>query len=189
MTAEAGRPRLPEDPRPDEALMTLLRTGQEEALGVLMQRHGDDLVRFFRIRSCDPHAASDLANETFYRVFTKAGTFEPSKPFRPWFFAVAMNVWRAWARRRRPPEIALDRIPEAARPAGEVRPPEDTIHLEKILGDLSPVDRDILTLRHFEGLKLKEIARRLGLTPGSVYTRLSRLLEKLRSPHSHRELM
>ena len=50
----------------------------------------------------------------------------------------------------------------------------------QLLDQLSETDREILVLRHYEGLKLKEIARRLGLTPGAVYTRLFRALEKLR---------
>src|SRR5262249_34630949 len=105
--------RLP-DPRRDEELMTLLRSGEDEPLGVLMSRHGDELVRFFLLRSRDPHAAQDLANETFFRIFSKARTFEPKKPFRPWFFTVALNVWRGWQRRRKPPEVPLQALPEAA---------------------------------------------------------------------------
>ena len=42
-------------------------------------------------------------------------------------------------------------------------------------------------LRHYEGLQLKEIARRLGLSPGAVYTRLFRALEKLRAPAPENE--
>jgi RNA polymerase sigma-70 factor (ECF subfamily) len=166
------------DPRPDEELMTLLRTGQDEPLGVLISRHGGDLVRFFLIRSRDPDAAQDLANETFYRIFSKARTFEPSKRFRPWFFTVALNVWRAWQRRRKPPEIPLDRLPEAAEE--QPRPSPGRERALQLLGQLSDIDREILVLRHYEGLKLKEIARQLGLTPGAVYTRLFRALEKLR---------
>jgi RNA polymerase sigma factor (sigma-70 family) len=52
----------------------------------------------------------------------------------------------------------------------------------RLLEQLSEIDRDILVLRHYEGLKLKEIAQRLGLSPGAVYTRLFRALEKLRGP-------
>jgi RNA polymerase sigma-70 factor (ECF subfamily) len=168
------------DPRPDEELMTLLRTGQDEPLEVLMSRHGTDLVRFFLIRSRDPHAAQDLANETFYRIFAKARTFEPSKRFRPWFFTVALNVWRAWQRRRKPPEVPLERLPEAAE---EQSPPASgRDRAAQLLAQLSEIDREILVLRHYEGLKLKEIARQLGLTPGAVYTRLFRALEKLRQP-------
>jgi DNA-directed RNA polymerase specialized sigma24 family protein len=36
-------------------------------------------------------------------------------------------------------------------------------------------------LRHYEGLKLNEVAKRIGMSPGAVYTRLFRALEKLRS--------
>lgn len=177
-SAAAGDP--PPGPRRDEELMGLVRAGQEAPLETLMARYGEDLVRFFRLRSGDPHLALDLANETFYRIFSKAGTYESTKPFRPWFFAVATNVWRAWRRRPSPPEVPLERIPEQAEerePAAASERPEG---LWRLLDALSETDREILLLRHFEGLKLKEIARRLGLSPGAVYTRLSRSLDKLR---------
>jgi RNA polymerase sigma-70 factor (ECF subfamily) len=166
------------DPRRDEELMTLLRSGHDEPLGALMARHGNELIRFFLIRSRDPHVAQDLANETFYRIFSKAGTFEPKKPFRPWFFTVATNVFRAWQRRRKPPEVPIDKVVETA----EQPPPPaaDSGAAAKLLEQLSEVDREILVLRHYEGLKLNEIARRLGMSPGAVYTRLFRALEKLR---------
>jgi RNA polymerase sigma-70 factor (ECF subfamily) len=166
------------DPRPDEELMSLLRTGQDEPLGVLMSRHGTDLVRFFLIRSRDPHAAQDLANETFYRIFSKARTFEPSKRFRPWFFTVALNVWRAWQRRKKPPEVPLDKLPEAAEEQPLPSPGRE--RALQLLNQLSDIDREILVLRHYEGMKLNDIAKQLGLSPGAVYTRLFRALEKLR---------
>jgi RNA polymerase sigma factor (sigma-70 family) len=173
--------RLP-DPRRDEELMTLLRSGEDEPLGVLMTRHGDELVRFFLLRSRDPHAAQDLANETFFRIFSKARTFEPKKAFRPWFFTVALNVWRAWQRRRRPPEVPLQALPERAEEQATSPSASAEEQAARLLERLSDIDREILVLRHYEGLQLKEIARRLGLSPGAVYTRLFRALEKLREP-------
>lgn len=162
----------------------LLRSGQDEPLGILMARHGEGLVRFFLIRSRDPHAAQDLANETFFRIFSKARTFEAGKAFKPWFFTVALNVWRAWNRRRKPPEVSLQALPETAeeRRAGASTP--ESSQAAQLLDQLSEIDREILVLRHYEGLKLKEIARRLNLSAGAVYTRLFRALEKLRAPGS-----
>src|SRR6185436_2644120 len=173
------------DPRPDEELMTLLRTGQDEPLGVLIARHGGDLVRFFLIRSRDPHAAQDLANETFYRIFSKARTFEPSKRFRPWFFTVALNVWRAWQRKRKSPEVPLQALPETAEEQAPATPGRD--RAARLLARLSDVDLEILVRPHYEGLKLKDIAQQLGLSPGAVYTRLFRALEKLREPEEEKE--
>ena len=162
--------------------MTQLRSGQDEPLGVLMTRHGNDLLRFFLLRARDPHAAQDLANETFYRIFSKARTFEPKKAFRPWFFAVATNVWRAWLRRRRPPEVPLQVLPETAEEQEPAGPSPGKEQAARLLDQLGEVDREILVLRHYEGLKLKDIARQLGLSPGAVYTRLFRALERLRGP-------
>jgi len=162
--------------------MALLRSGRDEPLGVLMTRHGTELLRFFLLRSRDPHTAQDLANETFYRIFSKARTFEPKKPFRPWFFTVATNVWRGWLRRRRPPEVPLHLLAETAAEPAPSAPDSGTDRASRLLEQLSEIDREILVLRHYEGLKLKEIAQRLGLSPGAVYTRLFRALEKLRGP-------
>ena len=156
--------------------MTLLKGGHEEPLTVLMSRHGSDLIRYFRMRSCDAQAAQELTNETFYRAYSKALTFDPTKSFRPWFYAVATNVWRAWLRRRRTPEVPLQRLPEQA----PVSPSAGREQADGLLDQLSETDRAILILRHYEGLKLKDIAQRLGLSPGAVYTRIFRALEKLR---------
>lgn len=175
-----------DDPRPDEELMTQLRSGQDEPLAVLMSRHGGDLVRFFLLRSRDSHAAQDLANETFYRIFSKARTFEPSRKFRPWFFTVALNVWRAWQRRRKPAEVPLEKLPEAAEEEAEAPGASGNDRARQLLDRLSEIDREILVLRHYEGVKLKEIARRLGLSPGAVYTRLFRALEKLRAAQAEK---
>jgi RNA polymerase sigma-70 factor, ECF subfamily len=165
------------DPRRDEELMALLRSGHDEPLGVLMGRHGAELVRFFLLRARDAHAAQDLANETFYRIFSKARLFEPGKPFRPWFYTVATNIFRAWQRKKKPAEVTLEKVAETA----EEPAPEPSTDAEHLLDQLSDVDREILVLRHYEGLKLNEVAKRLGMSPGAVYTRLFRALEKLRS--------
>jgi len=175
------------DPRRDEDLMALLRSGRDEPLGVLMTRHGDELLRFFLLRSRDPHTAQDLANETFYLIFSKARTFEPKKPFRPWFFTVATNVWRGWLRRRRPPEVSLQSLPETAEEKAPSDPASVTDRAARLLEQLSDIDREILVLRHYNDLPLKEIAGRLGLRPGAVYTRLFRALEKLRGPEPKSE--
>jgi len=175
------------DPRRDEDLMALLGSGRDEPLGVLMRRHGANLLRFFLLRSRDPHTAQELANETFYRIFAKARTFEPRKPFRPWFFTVASNVWRGWLRRRRPPEVPLQMLPETAEEQKPSSPASGADRAARLLEQLSEIDREILVLRHYEGLKLKEIAQRLGLSPGAVYTRLFRALERLRGPEEKSE--
>jgi RNA polymerase sigma-70 factor, ECF subfamily len=165
------------DPRRDEELMTLLRSGHDEPLGVLIARHGVELARFFLIRTRDAHAAQDLANETFYRIFSKARTFEPTKAFRPWFYTVATNVPRLAAEE----EAARGDAREGGGNRRGAAPGGAVGDAAKLLDQLSEVDREILVLRHYEGLKLNEVAKRIGMSPGAVYTRLFRALEKLRS--------
>jgi len=74
----------------------------------------------------------------------------------------------------------LQSLPESAEEPAPNAPASDTDRAARLLEQISEIDREILVLRHYEGLKLKEIAQRLGLSPGAVYTRLFRALEKLR---------
>jgi RNA polymerase sigma-70 factor (ECF subfamily) len=161
--------------------MTLLRQRDVQALRALIERHGAELARFFALKSGDEFAAQELVNETFYRIFAKASTFDPSKPFRPWLYAVAANVWRARQRKRRLPEVSLEQVPEPTRPDPADASADGAEEAAGVLGALSEIDREILVLKHYEGMKLKDIAARLGLTPGAVYTRLFRAVRRLRA--------
>jgi len=175
--ADTPTPRAPTD----ERLMALLRERDPQALRGLIERHGADLARFFALKSGDDFAAQELTNETFYRIFSKASTFDPDKRFRPWLYAVAANVWRARQRKRRLPEVSLDQVPEPTRPDSEGPAAAGGEAAHGILAALSEIDREILVLKHYEGMKLKDIAVRLGLSPGAVYTRLFRALRRLRA--------
>lgn len=175
-----------EDPGPsDEDLMGRVGSGDESALRELMRRHGPPLVRYFVLKLRDEGHAQDLANETFYRIFLKARTFDSERRFAPWLYAVAANVGRAWKSRRSSRELPLDRTAEPVRShAGS-----EAASAGALLGRLSEVDREILRLRHYDGMKLKDIARRLGLSQANVYTRLFRALRKLRESTGGAESM
>ena len=65
-------------------------------------------------------------------------------------------------------------------PAGSSRPARETALLERALREMAAEDREILALKHLDGLSYRELAERLGVPEGTVMSRLYRARERLR---------
>ena len=133
----------------------------------------------------DASEAEDAAQEAFVKVYRALGRYRPGAPFRPWLLAVvaneAKNRRRAAARRASlalrgegPPGDASS-SPEAAAVAAERR-----AELLAALEDLREEDRLAICCRYFLGLSEAETAATLGCARGTVKSRLSRALARLR---------
>ena len=118
----------------------------------------------------DPHEAEDAVQDAFLRFLERA----PGDLENPgaWLTRVLVNGCKsrlrlAWRR--------VGPLPETLPAPG----PEERDELEELFS-LPPEDRAVIHLHYYEGYSTGEIARMLGLRPGTVRSRLSRAREKLR---------
>ena len=118
----------------------------------------------------DPHEAEDAVQDAFLRFLERA----PGDLENPgaWLTRVLVNGCKsrlrlAWRR--------VGPLPETLPAPG----PEEREELEELFS-LPPEDRAVIHLHYYEGYSTGEIARMLGLRPGTVRSRLSRAREKLR---------
>lgn len=96
-------------PREDTELMRRVQLGDEAALGALMQRWELSLKAFIGRIVLNTSEAEELAQETFVRVWQKRGRYRADASFRPWIFAIAVNLARnrlRWWKLR--PLVALE---------------------------------------------------------------------------------
>lgn len=96
-------------PGEDTELMRRVQMGDEAALGALMQRWELSLKAFIGRIVLNTSEAEELAQETFVRVWQQRGRYRADAPFRPWIFAIAVNLARnrlRWWKLR--PLIALE---------------------------------------------------------------------------------
>ena len=114
-------------------------------------------------------------------------TFDPTRPFRPWFLRIVANLARN-DRRARGRRAQLDVRAATADARREVATPEDIAvsdaERRRVVEALNRLDRDdrlIVALRYFEQLSEAEMAETLGCPPGTVKSRLSRAMGRLRS--------
>ena len=135
----------------------------------------------------DASEAEDTAQEAFVKAYRALGRFQSGAPFRPWLLAVVANE----ARNRR--RAAGRRANLALRVAGEGAPGDDssspeaaTVAAERrdellgALGALREEDRLVIGCRYFLGLSEAETAAALDCARGTVKSRLSRALGRLR---------
>lgn len=188
----------PADPDPAAAARPRLRAvpdGGEDTGGQLLVRHRDGdpdafraLVAAYRapvygyLGRCgvDGIERDDLFQEVFVRIHRAAGSYQAGRPAHPWIFTIVSNAVRNHLRRRRvrqlvegdPPAVE----PADAAPDGERRATarQALRRLERELGRLRLVEREVVLLAGVEQLALKDVARVLSLPLGTVKTHLRR---------------
>lgn len=148
--------------------------------------HGTAVYNYFRFHVPLPDVAEDLTAETFLKVVRAAGRFDPDKgSAKTWILAVARNVLADWRRRARLRQyVSLDSMHDLAHDAPS---PEERLLKEEEVGrlldavaTLAYADRELIGLRYGSGLDTMEMAQTLGISEGSVRTRLWRALARLR---------
>ena len=124
-----------------------------------------------------PTAAVELTQDTFVRAWEQLGTFESA--FSTWLHSLAVNVvLGARESRYRERVVADDAEVQAAQ--SPTREPGDRVDLERAIAKLPEGARTALVLHDIEGYTHDEIARKLGLSPGTSKAQLHRARKLLR---------
>ncbi len=145
----------------------------------LMDQYGSSLLRMCTLYLKDADLAQDAVQETFIRAYRHLNDYRGESSEKTWLTTIAMNVSRdmlrtAWFRHQSR-STDIDTLPE--QPAG-FEFPDNTVLTEVM--HLPAKYREVILLRYYEGLKLKEVASALGLSDGRVRSRLNKANELLR---------
>ena len=127
--------------------------------------------------------ALDAVQEAFLDVFQALGRFDTGRQFYPWLYAILRNrCFKLLASRKRLEVSSLEQSEiqtEILAPASSLSP-EELLGLEQALLALSPEDRELITLKHLDGLSYRELAEMLGVAEGTVMSRLYYARRRLR---------
>jgi RNA polymerase sigma-70 factor (ECF subfamily) len=169
----------------DEAfLLARARGGDLAAFEEIVRRY-QRRVYGVALRIVRSHAAADdVAQEAFVRAWRSLDRFEIGRPFGPWVCRIAANLA---VNHVRSPLAREDPLPEdreaaaapASDPLGSLLDAEAQEVLDRALGSLPAEQRAVFVLRTVEEMSYREIAEALGLSPGTVMSRLFRARERL----------
>ena len=160
----------------------------KERVTTAVESNGQILLRYFSRRTATASDAADLLGETFLVIWRRASSMPyDDDQSRMWMFGIARRVLSTHRRsstRRHAAEERLRDDPTAsalARANGAAATSTDDLadHVRLLVNDLDEIDRELITLVHWEGLTIYEAAALLGRNPSSMRSRYSRTKERL----------
>lgn len=189
---------LSESDKQDAHDMAGLARGHEAALNVLMERHAKKLFGYLLRSLQNEEDASDLAQETFVRVYQNRARFDGRQKFTTWLYAIASNLVRDRYRwRARHDQVSLDAESEngghgssslkqtlAARdplPDQRLQTRERAEAVRQAVAALPDELKQPLILAVYEQLPQADIAEILDCSVKAVETRIYRARQQLRA--------
>jgi RNA polymerase sigma-70 factor (ECF subfamily) len=168
------------------------RAGDEEAFGRLVARHSPAVFRLAYRMLGNEHDAEDTVQEAFLKAFRALREFESRSLFSSWLHRITVNCsYDVLRRRARRAEDPLEPPDDEQAPRSELKS-EDPLPDRLVFGQqvqrrmrvalarLSDLERTVFTLRHHEGLALREIGDALGLDTSATKHALFRAVRKMR---------
>ena len=145
--------------------------------------------RFLTRLTGDAHAAADLTQELFIRVYLNGASYREAGTFRTWLYRVALNLARDAARRKvRKPLVPW---PDAHDPSGGVEADdggERAALVAAALADLPEAQREVVVLKHYEAMGFEAMARLLRTPSTTLKSRFAVAMTKLESALTARGL-
>jgi RNA polymerase sigma-70 factor (ECF subfamily) len=182
----------------DEAgLIRAAQNGDQSAFESLVQSYDQGVLRLAGNLLRSEQDAFDIYQETFLRVFRNLHNFRFDCSFRTWLYRIVTNLCLDHLRKRkvRKEESTLvptsdgdvDRIAVLAED-NPLRDPQRSLlsqelrgRIESVLAELTPRERLVFEMRHFQGMRLRAIGDSLGTTEEAAKNCLFRATQKMRS--------
>lgn len=176
----------------DEVLAVQAARGSSAALEALYDRYASIVLGLTIKIVGDRTAAEDVLQETFWKVWKSADTYQPERgSFASWLFRIARNLAiDAYRRRSTRPQVlpdandnesVLEQVPDPEMNVAEeaqLKIQNKRIHVA--LASLPGVQRQVIELAYFYGMTRQEIAAATGEALGTIHTRARLGLRKLR---------
>ncbi len=183
----------------DRLLVDRFRQGDQSAFEQMVARYWDRIYSMVHQLLRNPEDAEEVTQDAFIRAHRGLVNFRGESAFSTWLYQIATNLARNrywyWWRRRREHTVSFDQpvAPDNATTLAEVFPseletPEDATVTREFVGrvaecmvKLSPKHREILVLRNVKNLSYEEIGEILGISVGTVKSRIARARDSLRA--------
>lgn len=169
---------------PDGGLIAAMAAGNTQALDELYARYGGQILAFLVARLNNRVVAEEVLQDTMLAAWNNAANFRGESSVKTWLLVIARNRAINTQRRYQPQmvdvEAAYDLASADTGPFEAVAREFDKALVRDALEHLKPEQREILVLFFFQHLSGPEIAEVLGISIGTVKSRLHRAKEALR---------
>jgi RNA polymerase sigma-70 factor (ECF subfamily) len=180
----------------EKALIRAAQGGDQDAFGQLVRAYDQSVLRLAMNLLRSPEDAQDVYQEAFLRVYRNLNSFRFDCSFHTWLYRIVTNLCLDQMRKRKVrkeessqvegadgpvdrmdsvPESRVESDPQRSLFSGELRQ-----RIQQALGGLTSRERMVFELRHFQGLKLRNIGEVLGTSEEAAKNCLFRATQKMR---------
>ncbi|UCG49048.1 MAG: RNA polymerase sigma factor [Phycisphaerales bacterium] len=175
----------------EQVMLRVQKRNDTQAFGLLVRRWEGWTRRFCGRLAGDAHKGEDLAQEVFMQVFAHRGDYRHEGPFAAFLQRIAFNICcDEHRRRKRLRESSLSEAGQEGSASGVLASPaaapddiavgeERAEAVRRAVFELPEQYRQVVILRHYQGLRFREIAELLDLPQGTVRSRMAEALNRL----------
>ena len=175
----------------DAQLIQRVLEGDDTAFSMLVRKYQKSVHALAWRKIGDFHIAEDITQDTFLKAYQKLSTLKQPQRFASWLYVIAANRCSTWLRKKRLWTQPLEHTSSAALEkttysgyiiAENERVATETKHevVKKLLAKLQESERTVITLYYLGEMNYEEISRFLGVSVGTVKTRIYRARQRLK---------
>jgi RNA polymerase sigma-70 factor (ECF subfamily) len=160
------------------------RRGDVEAFAALYREHVQAIFRFVYHRVNDRAQAEDITGDVFVRALEALPNYQPTEaPFLAWLYSIArarvIDFYRQQGRRPAESDVDEQPVPVEMDLDAPLMQQQLVADLRKAVANLTPEQQQVIHLRFVEGLRLEEVATRLGKNANAIKALQHRALRAL----------
>ena len=163
----------------DQTAIRICQAGDRQAFRHLVERYQNQAHGHAIAILGNREDALDAVQDAFLDAYTALARFDVGRQFYPWFYVILRNCCFKLAAGRKRRELDSSDEIEMLAPTPSLRP-EETMLLERLMLELKPEERELITLKHLDGLSYEELAERLEVPLGTIMSRLYHARKRLR---------
>lgn len=164
----------------EKELIYRIQHGEKELLEKLIQKYYDDIYRFCYYKTGNALLSYDLTQETFLKLIKYIGNYRDKGKFKGYLITIAINVCNTYFYKN---NINLEELDGNQnydfKSSNELNKIEEKDIVVQALNELPEKQKEVIILRYYEDLKIKDISRILDEKVPTVKSRLKQGIEKL----------
>ena len=164
----------------DKTLLKNFLKGDIESFELLMNKYKDMVLAFAYFHTKDNSDANDIAQEVFFRLYTKAHTIKDTAKLKSWMYKIEINLINDYFRaKKKHATVDYESYSENIKMTSDDIDYSDKIALLDAIERLGKNEKDLIYLKYLNGLTNKEISAIINKSENNVKVMLYRTREKL----------
>ena len=163
----------------EKEILKQIKKDKKNGFTLLYNQYADYALRTAFSIMKDREKSSDAVQETFIRVYKNIDSYDPTKPFKPWFYRILLNECNRILRKEKQ-NISFDQLQPILDSLNEDPNDDEYSELYDVIQNLDDINRIPIILKYIHDFSEKEIAETLDQNVNTIKSRLYKGRQKLR---------